>query len=109
MHCRFPAGTEFQQGRQSSADLAVPVEEEVRIPKVRVLGFPQNESAVGFPRNESAVELAREEREEQTRTSSGLSRSEQTGTRSGFSRSANPKGGESHSPPVSSLIHRNEE
>ena len=46
---------------ESSAVLAVPAEEEVRIP--------------GFPRNESAVELAREE---------------QTGTRSGFSRSANP-------------------
>ena len=38
-------------------------------------------------------QLAREEREEQTRTRSGLSRSEQTGTSSGFSRSANPKGG----------------
>ena len=67
------------KGRKSIPPTAppVPAEEEVRIPKVRVLGFPQDESAVGFPRNESAVELAREE---------------QTGTRSGFSRSANPKG-----------------
>ena len=43
--------------------------------------------AVHFPAG-SRQETAREEREEQTRTSSGLSRSEQTGTRSGFSRSA---------------------
>ena len=94
LSCRFPAGNSDRRccedfvldgafkGRKSIPPTAppVPVEEEVRIPKVRVLGFPQDESAVGFPRNESAVELAREEREEQTRTSSG------------FSRSANPKG-----------------
>ena len=66
----------------------------------------------GNPRNAVAPQveqLAREERSEQTRTRSGLSRSEQTGTRSDgvavsgdmspesvrrFSRSANPKGAE---------------
>ena len=137
MHCRFPAGTEFQQGRQSSADLdgafkgrksippAAPpvpkgaspelgsgacvarVEEEVRIPKVRVLGFPQDESAVGFPRNESAVELAREESVglrpggssgsvSTAGTSSdgvAVSGDESPESVRRFSRSANPKGG----------------
>ena len=59
----------------------------------------ESSAVLGFPQVE---QLAREEREEQTRTRSGLSRSEQTGTRSGFSRSANPKGAEVPSAPVSS-------
>ena len=92
-------------GGESSPVLAVPVEEEVRIPKGRIPGFPWNEMSRGFPRrrcfppfdggkvyarNESAVELAREEpvglREARdTRTRSGVLLLRPSGTRGSVS------------------------
>ena len=78
-------------GGESSPVLAVPVEEEVRIPKGRIPGFPWNEMSRGFPRNESAVELAREE-PVGLRPSGSRGSVSTAGTSSGFSRSANPEG-----------------
>ena len=94
-HSQSSAGT---SSGESSADLAVPVEEEERIPKGRI---------PGEPRNESAVELAREEpvglRPSGTRGSVSTAGTRSDGVAvSGdsspesvrrFSRSANPKGG----------------